>query len=196
VKGTKTHKQERRERIKESRYNREYERCMIEDILEYLGRKVQEREKWWRDSDVGTRREKTGTGWTERKERWGEKDNLAHVEWMKRNETGEGKERREIRNEDGREIGWMKEIWKRKERIEKERAERLELERFFLIRENTSIGRKERKEGAEWGERETIEHMWNGCSEIREGRERNGEKYWMKTEERDIMDERNMEKEG
>jgi hypothetical protein len=53
------------------------------------------------------------------------------VEWMKRNETGEGKERREIRNEDGREIGWIKEIWKRKERIEKERAERLELERFF-----------------------------------------------------------------
>jgi hypothetical protein len=45
VKGTKTHKQERRERIKESRYNREYERCMIEEILEYLGRKVQEREK-------------------------------------------------------------------------------------------------------------------------------------------------------
>jgi hypothetical protein len=68
---------------------------------------------------------------------------------MKRNERGEGKERREIRNEDGREIGWMKEIWKRKERIEKEMAERLELERFFLIRENTSIGRKERKEGAE-----------------------------------------------
>jgi hypothetical protein len=27
-------------------------------------------------------------------------------------------------------------------------------------------------------ERETIEHMWNGCSEMRErGRERNGEKY-------------------
>jgi hypothetical protein len=30
-------KQERRERIKESRYNRKYERCMTEEILEYLG---------------------------------------------------------------------------------------------------------------------------------------------------------------
>jgi hypothetical protein len=29
---------------------------------------VQEREKLWRDSDVGTRREKTGNGWKERKE--------------------------------------------------------------------------------------------------------------------------------
>jgi hypothetical protein len=32
--------------------------------------------------------------------------------------------------------------------------------------------------------------MWNGCREMRErGRERNGEKYWMKTE-------RDTEKEG
>jgi hypothetical protein len=31
-------KQERRERIKESRYNRKYERCMTEEIVEYLGR--------------------------------------------------------------------------------------------------------------------------------------------------------------
>jgi hypothetical protein len=34
----------------------------------------------------------------------------------------EGKERREILSEDGREIGWMKEVWKRRERIEKERG--------------------------------------------------------------------------
>jgi hypothetical protein len=34
-----TDKQERRERIKESKYNREYERCMTEEIPEYLGRK-------------------------------------------------------------------------------------------------------------------------------------------------------------
>jgi hypothetical protein len=32
----------------------------------------------------------------------------------------ERKERGEILNEDGREIGWMKEIWKRRERIEKQ----------------------------------------------------------------------------
>jgi hypothetical protein len=34
----------------------------------------------------------------------------------------EGKERGQIRNEDGRKIGWMKEIWKRRERIEMERG--------------------------------------------------------------------------
>jgi hypothetical protein len=33
----------------------------------------------------------------------------------------EGKEREQIRNEDRRKIGWTKEIWKRRERIEKER---------------------------------------------------------------------------
>jgi hypothetical protein len=33
-----TDKQDRRERIKESRYNRVYERCMTEEILENLGR--------------------------------------------------------------------------------------------------------------------------------------------------------------
>jgi hypothetical protein len=31
-------KQERRERIKETRYNKNYERCMTEEIPEYLGR--------------------------------------------------------------------------------------------------------------------------------------------------------------
>jgi hypothetical protein len=33
-----TDKQMRRERIKESRYNRKYERCMTEEIPEYQGR--------------------------------------------------------------------------------------------------------------------------------------------------------------
>jgi hypothetical protein len=33
-----TDRKERRERIKESRYNREHERCMTEEIPEYLGR--------------------------------------------------------------------------------------------------------------------------------------------------------------
>jgi hypothetical protein len=32
----------------------------------------------------------------------------------------ERKERGEILNEDGKEIGWMKEIWKRRDRMEKE----------------------------------------------------------------------------
>jgi hypothetical protein len=34
----------------------------------------------------------------------------------------ERKERGEILNEDGREIGWMKEIWKRRERRERKRG--------------------------------------------------------------------------
>jgi hypothetical protein len=50
-------KQERRERTKESRYNREY-----------LGRESARERKMKDDSDVGTRREKTGIGWKERKE--------------------------------------------------------------------------------------------------------------------------------
>ncbi|KAJ3629148.1 hypothetical protein MTP99_013561 [Tenebrio molitor] len=33
-----TDKQERKERIKESRYNKEYDKCMTEEIPEYLGR--------------------------------------------------------------------------------------------------------------------------------------------------------------
>jgi hypothetical protein len=40
-----TDKQERRERIRESRYNREYDRCMTEGVLVYLGReRAKERE--------------------------------------------------------------------------------------------------------------------------------------------------------
>jgi hypothetical protein len=53
-----THKQERRKRIKKSRYKRKFERCMTEEIPQYLRR---ERER--------TRRDKTGIRWKERKER-------------------------------------------------------------------------------------------------------------------------------
>jgi hypothetical protein len=52
-----TDKQERRERIKEFGYNSEYERGKAGRST--WGEKVQEKEKWWRDSDVETRREKT-----------------------------------------------------------------------------------------------------------------------------------------
>jgi hypothetical protein len=34
----------------------------------------------------------------------------------------ERKERGRILNEDGREIGWMKELWKRRDKMEKERG--------------------------------------------------------------------------
>jgi hypothetical protein len=43
---------------------------------------------------------------------------------MRRNEREKRKkERREILSEDGREIGWMKEVWKRRERIEERGGE-------------------------------------------------------------------------
>jgi hypothetical protein len=38
-------KQERRERIRQSRYNREYERCITEDVPVYLGKREREREE-------------------------------------------------------------------------------------------------------------------------------------------------------
>jgi hypothetical protein len=41
-----TEKHKRRERIKDSRYNRKYERCMTEEIPKYLGReRVQKKER-------------------------------------------------------------------------------------------------------------------------------------------------------
>jgi hypothetical protein len=43
---------------------------------------------------------------------------------MYRNEREGGKGMGRNLNEDGREIRWMKEIWKRRERIEIERGER------------------------------------------------------------------------
>jgi hypothetical protein len=49
-------KQERRERIKESRYNKEYESCMTEEIPEYLGRESAKERKM-----MGMRREKICT---------------------------------------------------------------------------------------------------------------------------------------
>jgi hypothetical protein len=87
---------------------------------------VQKKEKLWRDSDVGTRREKTSIGRKERKkgaECAMREKTMEHM-WNGSSEMRdrERKERGEIQNEDGREIRWMKEIWKRRERIEKERG--------------------------------------------------------------------------
>jgi 7-cyano-7-deazaguanine synthase in queuosine biosynthesis len=66
---------------------------MTKEIPDYLGKeRVHEREKWWRDTDVGTRREETGMYWMEGKERRcrmcyeERRDNRAYVEWMRRNE--------------------------------------------------------------------------------------------------------------
>jgi hypothetical protein len=44
-----TDKQERRKRVRESRYNREYERCVTEDVPVYLGK---ERERKENDGEI------------------------------------------------------------------------------------------------------------------------------------------------
>jgi hypothetical protein len=58
-----TDKQEGKEKIKEFIYNREYERCRTEEIPEYLRRESAKERKM-----MGTRKDKTGVGWKERKE--------------------------------------------------------------------------------------------------------------------------------
>jgi hypothetical protein len=73
---------------------------------------------------VATSREKTGTGWKERcRMCYEERETIEHI-WNGCNEMRkrERKERGEVQNEDRREIRWMKEICKRRERIEKERG--------------------------------------------------------------------------
>jgi hypothetical protein len=63
-----TDKQERRERIRESRYNREYERCVTE-VPVYLGRESAKERKMMAGFRCGNEeRERTGTGWRRRKE--------------------------------------------------------------------------------------------------------------------------------
>jgi hypothetical protein len=75
---------------------------------------------------VGTRREKTGVGWNERKEgaecAMNRDRQLSTWNGCSEMRERERKEWGEILNEDGRETRWMKEIWKRMERIEKERG--------------------------------------------------------------------------
>jgi hypothetical protein len=52
-----------------------------------------------------------------------ERETIEHM-WNEYSEMRERKrkERGEIRNEDGKEIKWMQEIWKRRKRMEKERG--------------------------------------------------------------------------
>jgi hypothetical protein len=107
-----TDKQERRERIKESRYNRVY--------LEYLGRESAKERQMMARFRCGNE-ERENRYWTEGEERRcrmcyeGRERQLSTCGMDERKEWGE------ILNEDGREIGWMKEICERKGRMEKER---------------------------------------------------------------------------
>jgi hypothetical protein len=94
--GKYTDKQERKEKIKEYRYNKKWERCMTEEVPEYLGRENARERK-----DVGTRREKTGIGWKERKEDTEcamRRERQSSIRGMGKRER---KEREEILNEDG-----------------------------------------------------------------------------------------------
>jgi hypothetical protein len=129
VKGTKTRtsKKEKTE-SKNPRYNKEYEKgnFRVPTKREYK----REREKretndgeiqmWEREERKqildGRRGKKVQDMLRERKE------TIEHMwngcsEMRERERKGRG----EILNEDGREIGWMKETWKRRERTEKER---------------------------------------------------------------------------
>jgi hypothetical protein len=63
-----TDKQERRERIKESRYNREYETCMTEEIPEYLWRESPKERKMMARFRCGNE-ERENRYWTEGDER-------------------------------------------------------------------------------------------------------------------------------
>jgi hypothetical protein len=75
---------------------------------------------------VGATRKKTGTGRKERKE----SEECAMTMRSEIRKT-ERKERGRILNEDGREIGWMKELWKRRDKMEKERGGGIERKIFF-----------------------------------------------------------------
>jgi hypothetical protein len=109
-----TDKQERREGSKESWYNKQYEGCMTEEIPGYLGsareRKMparfrcenEEREnKYWMEGE-----ERRCAECAMRRER----QTIEHM-WNGCSEIREEKEREGILNEDGRQIGLMKEIY-------------------------------------------------------------------------------------
>jgi hypothetical protein len=76
---------------------------------------------------VGAKGKKTGTGRKERKE--GEECAMTMRREIRKTER---KERGRILNEDGREIGWMKELWKRRDKMEKERGGEVQRKIFFL----------------------------------------------------------------
>jgi hypothetical protein len=82
---------------------------MREEIPEYLGRECK------RDKRKGDERRCRMC--------YEERETIEHM-WNRCSEMREtdGKHRGEILNEDGREIRWMKEIWKRRDRIEKEKG--------------------------------------------------------------------------
>jgi hypothetical protein len=117
VKGTKTRTSKKEWR--ESKNQGTAGRCMTEEIPEYLGREsARERQMMAR---FRCENEERGIGPKQREE---------GAECVKRRETtehmwngcSEMRERGRNTNKDGTEVGWMKETWKRRERIKKERG--------------------------------------------------------------------------
>jgi hypothetical protein len=90
-----TNKQERRERIKESRYNREYERCMTEGIPECLGKKSARERKMMARFRCGNEEREVLDGRRGKKVQdvlRGERDDRAHtVKLERRRERNGGK---------------------------------------------------------------------------------------------------------
>jgi hypothetical protein len=113
-----TDKQERRERIRESRYNREYERCVTQDVPVYLRKERAKERKIMATFRCGNEK-RENRYWMEEEERICRMHMWRGCGEMREREE---KERGEILSEDGREIEWMKVVWKSRERIEKERG--------------------------------------------------------------------------
>jgi hypothetical protein len=78
-----TDKQERRKRIKESKYNRKYERCMTKEIPEYLGRESAKERKMMARFRCG-KEQRESRYWVKRKERrcrmcYEERETIEHM---------------------------------------------------------------------------------------------------------------------
>jgi hypothetical protein len=90
-----TDKHERRERIKESRYNREYERCMTEETPEYLGKESARERKMRARFICGNDERKVLDERRGKKVQdvlRGERDDWAHtLKWERRKEKERGK---------------------------------------------------------------------------------------------------------
>jgi hypothetical protein len=92
------------------------------EIPEYLGGQSAKERKKMASFICGDERERENKFWMEEEER---RCRMCYEEreTIERNERErERKELGEMQNEDGREIGWKKEIWKRRDRMEKERG--------------------------------------------------------------------------
>jgi hypothetical protein len=109
---------------------------MTEEIPEYLGREsARERKMMARFRRGKTRREKRGRMEGEEirsRMCYEEREAIEHM-WNGCSEMREGRERKrgEILNDEG-EIRWIKEIWKRRERKEKERGWRIGIEKVIF----------------------------------------------------------------